>query len=138
VARHRKTADDLFNSKPSPRTESMVAAAVPWAERIMKKIDNGLGNGWGRGAERIISLRRSTAGEACEHCIASGNVRVPPSYSSLKNEIRPRERSQCARGLRIHLLRSCNHCSTWTTSNRTYFPSLKWGIGLDAFCRFRS
>jgi hypothetical protein len=40
VARHRKTADDLFDSKPSPRTESMVAAAVPWAERIMKKIHN--------------------------------------------------------------------------------------------------
>lgn len=40
VARHLKTADDLFDSKPSPRTESMVAAAVQWAERIMKKIDN--------------------------------------------------------------------------------------------------
>jgi hypothetical protein len=26
VARHLKTADDLFDSKPSPRTESMVAA----------------------------------------------------------------------------------------------------------------
>jgi hypothetical protein len=39
VARHLKTADDLFESKPSPRTESMVAAAVQWAERIMKKID---------------------------------------------------------------------------------------------------
>lgn len=32
-----KTADDLFDSKPSPRTESMVAAAVQWAERIMRK-----------------------------------------------------------------------------------------------------
>ena len=31
VARHLKTADDLFDSKPSPRTESMVAAAVQWA-----------------------------------------------------------------------------------------------------------
>jgi hypothetical protein len=40
VARHLKTADDLFDSKPSPRTESMVAAAVQWAERIMRKIDN--------------------------------------------------------------------------------------------------
>ena len=40
VARHLKTADDLFDSKPSPRTESMVAAAVRWAERIMKKIDD--------------------------------------------------------------------------------------------------
>jgi hypothetical protein len=39
VARHL-TADDLFDSKPSPRTESMVAAAVQWEERIMRKIDN--------------------------------------------------------------------------------------------------
>ncbi len=40
VARHLKTAEDLFDSKPSPRTESMVAAAVQWAHRIMRKIDN--------------------------------------------------------------------------------------------------
>ena len=40
VARHLKTADDLFDSKPSPRTESMVAAAAEWGERIMRKIDN--------------------------------------------------------------------------------------------------
>ena len=40
VARHVKTADDLFDTKSSPRTESMVAAAVQWAERIMRKIDN--------------------------------------------------------------------------------------------------
>jgi hypothetical protein len=40
VARHLKTADDLFDSKPSPRTESLVAAAVQWAERIMRKIDS--------------------------------------------------------------------------------------------------
>ena len=39
VARHLETADDLFDSKPSPRTESMVAAAVQWADRIMRKID---------------------------------------------------------------------------------------------------
>jgi hypothetical protein len=38
VARHLKTADDLFASS-SPRTDSLVAAAVQWAERIMKKID---------------------------------------------------------------------------------------------------
>jgi len=44
VARHLKTADDLFDSKPSPRTESMVAAAVQWAERIMRKIDNVFGS----------------------------------------------------------------------------------------------
>jgi hypothetical protein len=40
VARHLKTTDDLFDSKPSPRTESLVAAAVQWAELIMRKIDN--------------------------------------------------------------------------------------------------
>src|ERR1700687_1253049 len=40
VARHLKTADDLFDSKPSPRTEWIVAAAVQWVERIMRKIEN--------------------------------------------------------------------------------------------------
>ena len=40
VARHLKTADDLFDTKRSPRTESLVAAAVQWADRIMRKIDN--------------------------------------------------------------------------------------------------
>ena len=30
VARHLKTTEDLFDSKSSPRTESMVAAAVQW------------------------------------------------------------------------------------------------------------
>jgi hypothetical protein len=35
VARHLKTADDLFDNKPSPRTESIVAAAVQWVERIL-------------------------------------------------------------------------------------------------------
>ena len=43
VARHLKAADDLFDSKPSPRTESMVAAAVRWADRIKRKIDNVFG-----------------------------------------------------------------------------------------------
>jgi len=43
VARHLKTPDDLFDSRPSPRTESLVAAAVQWAERIMRKIDNVFG-----------------------------------------------------------------------------------------------
>jgi len=38
--RHLKTTDDVFDSRPSPRTESLVAAAVQWAERIMRKIDN--------------------------------------------------------------------------------------------------
>ena len=40
VARHLKTTEDLFDNRPSPRTESIVAAAVQWAERIMRKIDN--------------------------------------------------------------------------------------------------
>lgn len=44
VARHLKTADDLFDSKPSPRNLSLVAAAVQWAERIMQKIDNVFGS----------------------------------------------------------------------------------------------
>jgi len=39
VARHLKTTDDLFDSKSSPRTESLVSAAVQWAERIMRKVD---------------------------------------------------------------------------------------------------
>jgi len=39
VARHLKTTEDLFDTKPSPRTESLVASAVQWAERIMRKID---------------------------------------------------------------------------------------------------
>jgi hypothetical protein len=43
VARHLKTADDLFDSKGSPRTEAMVAAAMQWADRIMRKIDNVFG-----------------------------------------------------------------------------------------------
>jgi hypothetical protein len=40
VTRHLRTTDDLFDTRESPRTTSMVAAAVQWAERIMKKIDN--------------------------------------------------------------------------------------------------
>lgn len=39
VARHIKTTDDLFETRSSPRTESLVAAAVWWAEKIMRKID---------------------------------------------------------------------------------------------------
>ena len=37
VARHLKTTDDLFDCRPSPRTESLIASgnAVQWAERIM-------------------------------------------------------------------------------------------------------
>jgi hypothetical protein len=45
VARHLKTADDLFNTGDSPRTDEMVAAAVQWAERIMRKVDGRDGKG---------------------------------------------------------------------------------------------
>jgi len=44
VARHIKTTDDLFASQ-SPRTDSFIAAAVQWADRIMRKIDNVFGTG---------------------------------------------------------------------------------------------
>ena len=41
VARHLKTADDVFGrSQGSPRTDGMIAAAVQWAERIMQKINS--------------------------------------------------------------------------------------------------
>jgi hypothetical protein len=40
VARHLKTTEDLFDNRSSPRTEAMVASAVQWAERIMRKIDS--------------------------------------------------------------------------------------------------
>jgi hypothetical protein len=40
VARSEDGARIFLDNKPSPRTESMVAAAVQWAERIMRKIDN--------------------------------------------------------------------------------------------------
>jgi hypothetical protein len=39
VARHLKNPEDL-DSRPSPRTDSLVASAIQWAERIMRKIDN--------------------------------------------------------------------------------------------------
>ena len=35
VARHLKTTDDLFDSRSSPRTESLVASAVQWAEKVI-------------------------------------------------------------------------------------------------------
>jgi hypothetical protein len=44
VARQFRTTEDLFDNRSSPRTEAMVAAAVQWAERIMRKIDNVFGN----------------------------------------------------------------------------------------------
>ena len=41
VARHLNTADDLFGGpQGSPRTDKMVAAAIQWADRILRKIDN--------------------------------------------------------------------------------------------------
>jgi hypothetical protein len=39
VARHLKSTEDLHNSRPSPRTESLIASAVQWADRIMRRID---------------------------------------------------------------------------------------------------
>ena len=54
VARHLKTADDLFDTKPSPRTESMVAAAVQWAERISGDEDTAM----------LASLKRSQTSES--------------------------------------------------------------------------
>lgn len=38
VAGYLKTTEDLFDTKPSPRTETRAASAVQWAERIMNKI----------------------------------------------------------------------------------------------------
>jgi hypothetical protein len=43
VGRHLKSTEDLFDNRVSPRTEAMVAAAVQWAERIMRKIDSVFG-----------------------------------------------------------------------------------------------
>ena len=40
IARHLKTTEDLFNTRDSPLTRSMVAAAVQWAERIMRKVED--------------------------------------------------------------------------------------------------
>ena len=55
VARHLKTTDDLFDSRSSPRTESLVAAAVQWAERIMRKIDSVYSRPVGNASDRKIS-----------------------------------------------------------------------------------
>jgi hypothetical protein len=43
VARHLKTTDDLFDTRDSPRTRTMVIAAVQWAKRIMGKVDEECG-----------------------------------------------------------------------------------------------
>jgi hypothetical protein len=37
VARHLKSTEDLQDSRPSPRTESLIASAVQWADRIIEK-----------------------------------------------------------------------------------------------------
>jgi len=39
VARHLKSTEDLHDSRPSPRTESLIASAVQCADRIMTRID---------------------------------------------------------------------------------------------------
>ena len=39
VARHLKSAEDLQDNRPTPRTESLIASAVQWADRIMRRID---------------------------------------------------------------------------------------------------
>jgi hypothetical protein len=39
VARHLKNPEDLHQSRPSPRTGSLIASAVQWAERIMRRIE---------------------------------------------------------------------------------------------------
>jgi hypothetical protein len=44
VSRHLKTAEDLHDSRPSPRTESLIGSAVQWAERIMRRIDGSFGD----------------------------------------------------------------------------------------------
>jgi len=49
VARHLKTPEDLSDSRPSPRTENLVASAVQWADRIMRRIDGLFGNSPGDG-----------------------------------------------------------------------------------------
>jgi hypothetical protein len=40
VSRHLDTADDLFGGpQGSPRTDKIIAAAIQWAEPIMREID---------------------------------------------------------------------------------------------------
>ena len=43
VSRHLKTTEDLHDRRSSPRTESLVASAVQWAERILRRIDGQFG-----------------------------------------------------------------------------------------------
>lgn len=39
VARYLKDLQDLFDARPSPRTQTLIASAVQLAERIMRKIE---------------------------------------------------------------------------------------------------
>ena len=43
VASHLKTTEDLFDNRGRPKTEATVAAAVQWADKILRKIDNVFG-----------------------------------------------------------------------------------------------
>jgi hypothetical protein len=45
VARHLKTTEDLFDTRHSPRTRSMVIAAVSVGEADIAKIDEECGSG---------------------------------------------------------------------------------------------
>ena len=46
TAMHMRTADDLFGTpQGSPRTDRLIAASIQWAGKIMRKIDDGFGNG---------------------------------------------------------------------------------------------
>jgi len=45
VSRHLKTTEDLNDSRPSPRTESLIGSAVQWADRIMRRIDGAFPSG---------------------------------------------------------------------------------------------
>ena len=38
VSRHLKTTEDLHDSRPGPRTESLVGSAVQWAERMAAEL----------------------------------------------------------------------------------------------------
>ncbi len=44
VSRHLKTTEYLHDSRPSPRTESLIGSAVQWAERILRRIDGAFGD----------------------------------------------------------------------------------------------
>jgi hypothetical protein len=57
VARHLKSADDLMDSRPNPRTEALIASATQWAERIMRRIE-GVYSEESAGANAVGSSRR--------------------------------------------------------------------------------